>query len=170
MITCEQFERSFRTWKEGNLGSGEEEEMRRHAAACAFCASYDTETSRLKDLLIQVPLRDTSPGFDFQLQRRIREAVKGGGLRRKPQASLLPRWAAWGAGLATGVVVGLAILLPSGNLDNSGSQIAESDATPPAQTEQTLAAAPDTACDSSSVPDDPYRMDEHSQTVSSSDQ
>jgi len=166
MITCEQFEGSFRAWKEGGLGTGEEEEMRRHASACAFCASYDGDTARLKVLLNRISLRDVSPGFDLRLQRRIREAAGERLNKKRAPDKVLPRWAAWGAGLATGVVIGVALLMPSGSLDNSRSQLAENEVIPVEHSDQAVIAPADSASDSTTVPQDLYRMDEHSQTVS----
>jgi len=88
-MNCERFRAQWTEWREGMLESGNDE-MARHRDACAACARYDRQMSRLVGELGQLPLpeRDTVP-----VSAPIRHAPG-------------PRWLALAATLVFGIALG----------------------------------------------------------------
>ncbi len=167
MVSCEQFESNFEAWKSDKLSPELQTEMSRHASECPYCGALCGDTVRLRALLGSLPKLEPSPGFEFRLRNRLKERMTPETERRRGYRRI-PRWAALGAGLATGVVIGVVILAPSdketpglNGISPSAPAIALSEpGIMPA--EDTLAGPTDTA----SVPEPLFSPDRHSQAVS----
>ena len=178
MIHCEQFENRYEQWREGRVTAEQDEEMQRHLADCPYCRTVDSETIRLRKLLVSSPELEPSVGFDYRLRRRLEELSSPGKVRRR---SIIPRWAALGAGLATGLAVGFALLLPFMENDQEPAIVESADISVLA-TQQIVSDDPETvqyysdttefSADTMAYPDDQsqpestYNPDQHSQMVS----
>lgn len=161
MRSCNFFEENYEAWKKGFLGSVDEEEMRQHASQCNHCAAFGEETVKLRAALSALPEYQPSSAFDYQLRRKIREATSG--RTRKPVD--IPRWATIGAGVATGIVIAVAILFQfNPNKPASSPYLASqtTDAIVIAQVADTDTLADDTT----NVTEPSYDLNRHSQTVS----
>ena len=164
MASCEQFERNYQGWKSGRLSPELQAEMSRHILECPDCAALTEETGQLRALLGSLPKLEPTPGFEYQLQNRLRESPpsKATGSRA---SYLIPRWAALGAGLVTGVVVGVTILVTTDRQTGSPAPtepIAVAERTTEAPLEDTLSVPGDTTV----RPERLYSPDRHSQVVS----
>ncbi len=110
MINCEKFESQYQQWNNSELPPPSDREMRGHRAQCSYCRTVNDDTIDLRNVIGSLPKHEPSIRFDYQLRRRINEIENSTQPQRR--TSLLPRWAALGAGLATGLAVGIAVLLP----------------------------------------------------------
>ncbi len=166
MISCETFEDRYTAWKNGSLSRSEAETMEKHSGECSHCADFNGEIADLRAMLSDLPAYEPAPDFQFKLRQRIREATDATGTKRR--ASLVPRWAAWGAGLATGLAIGVAVLLPTQSLNNSDSQYAMEVNHDRMQAVNgvPVAALEDSISDTFHTQDTYFDLDRHSQTVS----
>ena len=176
MILCEHFESQYRKWRKGSLTPTQNDEMRVHQSHCSTCASITDDMTGVREMLADLPRREPRAGFELRLQYRI----KNGAATPAKEASgrSMPRWAALGAGLAFGLVVGLVTVVP---LSEKGSlpmaSIGRTSSTPAMKATvpgnvtamvsatDTMPAAPDTALRSASG----YDPDCFSHTVSGSE-
>lgn len=117
MINCEQFENNFLSWQDNKLEASQSDEMRNHYSSCQFCGDITSETIELRESLAGVSEQGLSAEFEVNLNRKINELVYGNKAQRRYNRAKLPRWAALGAGMATGLAIGVVILMPS----NQGS-------------------------------------------------
>jgi len=108
MIHCEQFESQFKKWRDGLLSPADSDDMRVHHMTCPYCVSYNEELVGLREQIAHLPGRVPRSGFELRLKNRLQNRA---GLSRQP-VSRVPRWAALGAGLALGVVIGLIAVIP----------------------------------------------------------
>jgi len=111
MNDCERFEKLYLDWKKGGLNNEEAELLTRHASVCGSCTSINEADMRLRGLLKNQAVYRPTNGFELRLERSIR-AVENNQkpVRLKKSAPLFPRWTALGAGLATGLAVGILVL------------------------------------------------------------
>ena len=110
MVSCNYFEDNYEAWKQGKLDANDENIMRLHASQCAHCLSFSDDVQRLRASISELPQLEPEPGFEFRLRKRIREASSSR-FRKHRKMALLPRWAAIGAGMATGIAIGYIVLL-----------------------------------------------------------
>jgi len=168
MISCERFENYFEAWQENRLNSEDGQAMHLHASQCAHCAKLELETVQLRGMLTGCLQYEPSPGFEFRLQRRISEEKNGELIQHSRKSAVLPRWAAMGAGLATGVAIGVAFLIPTDPGSSSSNQLAieTSGSTLKSNNQQLVATMVDSIKDTSDVNEDPYNINKHSRMVS----
>ncbi len=115
MIKCDFFEDNFTTWKAGKLAPDETEAMERHASTCPYCAKLCAETVRLRTNLASLPRIEPSSTFEFRLQRRLSDVRLKARTANSGKKALIPRWSVISAGLVTGVIVGVLLIVPSNN-------------------------------------------------------
>jgi len=108
MLTCEDFERHYLDFSAGRPISVSPDEIRQHRASCRYCARLTTGTAQLHTLLTGLPALEPRAGFELRLQHRI---ATQSDVVRAPQRAF-PRWAALGAGLATGLALAVFVILP----------------------------------------------------------
>ncbi len=164
MASCNFFEENYEAWKNGTLGTGDEEEMRHHASQCSFCAAFGEETAKLRAALSELPEFQPSSAFEFQLRRKIKEA----GSRATRKQVNMPRWAAIGAGMATGIAIAVAVLIQMNpNSPASSPYLANQPTRDISAPVIAQVADKDTlADDTSRVTEPSYDLSRHSQTVS----
>jgi len=119
MITCERFEKGFEAWQSGKLNPEEAELFRRHVIECAHCRAFTPAAYHLRELTVSLPQVEPSPGFTYRLSNRLNELSTRDVKTTRASGRLLPRWAALGAGLASGLAVGLIIILSPNSDDMS---------------------------------------------------
>lgn len=122
MSDCERFEGGYLAWKNGRLAEDEAAALARHAHSCPHCAGLQEGSLRLRELLKNQPAYEPTPGFEWRLERKIKAVIAGGTRERSVSWPLLPRWAALGAGLATGLAVGVILLTAPGLNDDQPKQ------------------------------------------------
>ncbi|NQT35189.1 hypothetical protein HQ587_08365 [bacterium] len=167
MITCERFEREFEAWKNDKLPSEEDEQFNKHVAECSHCSSFELSHFRLRDLTSSLPSVEPSASFEYRLNSRINELDDSGVRGYKRERKLLPRWAALGAGLATGIAVGLIIVLTPGTEDMTDPGNHQTASVAMHETvDGELEDSSDIDRDSIEIPESLYEIDRHSQTVS----
>lgn len=111
MIDCELFESRYKIWNSGTLSDEIGEQMVQHHTYCSHCQSLTSDLEDVRMILGSLRKHEPSPRFDYRLKNRIDEYEKK---RSQPASgrSIIPRWAAMGAGIATGLAIGLAVLIP----------------------------------------------------------
>ena len=161
MINCEQFEDNFLVWQNNNLEPSQSEEMKNHFSSCPFCADITTETIELRESISGISEGGPSADFEVNLNRRISELIYDNKSQRRLNKSKLPRWEALGAGMATGLAIGVIILLPSnqGNINNYA------DGNPVEEGPMMVVDTTNHTSDSSDIVNEPYRIDDHSKLV-----
>lgn len=172
MVNCESFESNFGAWQEGKLEEDLHTGMEHHASNCDHCAKFNGETHELRDLLRSSSVFEPTTGFDFRLQRRISEVVDGKAYSSRKNRTLIPRWAAMGAGLATGAAIGLALLLPSDQGNPGLSKMIAEAADPVSVSSNDQLIADTSMSENDSTDQDMYLLDldRMSQTVSTEQQ
>ncbi|MDP8239266.1 MAG: zf-HC2 domain-containing protein [Candidatus Hatepunaea meridiana] len=168
MITCDRFEDNYEAYQSGKLPPEQEDLLRRHVAECEHCQIFAQSTYRLRVITASLPRVEPSPNFRFQLDKKIRMLSGARSGKIHSNRSVIPRWAALGAGLATGLAVGLIILLTPestdfAELDTSPSNI---EVVKQEQLASELTDSTDAADDSLEVPEQSYNPDKYSQVVS----
>ncbi len=168
MITCERFEKDYNAWQSGRLTPEEEELFRRHVVDCPHCRAFTQGAYKLRELITSLPQVEPPPGFTYRLSNRISELsakdIRTAGTRH----GTIPRWTALGAGLASGLAVGLIIVLSPGKQDVSGTNNAFSNA-PLASSATSVVNVVDTtdkSDDSLETPEQLYNLDRRQQMVS----
>jgi len=111
MNDCESFESRYIDWKQGRLNSAEGETLARHAVNCRHCSSIGQGEMNISHLLRNQPVYRPRNGFELRLENSIK-AVENNGkpIRLVKEVSLIPRLTALGAGLASGLAVGIFVL------------------------------------------------------------
>lgn len=173
MINCEQFEDNFLNWKNNNLETSQSIEMRNHSASCKFCADITIDTIELRESIAGISAQEPSGDFEVNLNRRISEIVYENKAQKQLRRAKLPRWAALGAGMATGLAIGIIILIPA-NQNNQSKYMADSNSEEgPALVVDPVEDAPllviDTTIynsDSSKSVHEDYKLDDRSKLVS----
>lgn len=168
MITCEQFERDFKAYQSGDLPPELSRQLQEHVNRCSHCQAFGSTAYQLRELTASVRELKPSIQFQYRLRNRIRDLS---GEDTQPAGAgnrLIPRWAAFGAGLATALTVSLIILYTPGSEVTTAPDVSFSNA-PVAMSEEPPEPVDsvETAQDSTPVPEQPYNLDRHSQTVSS---
>jgi hypothetical protein len=163
MINCEQFEDNYLNWKNNNLEASQNDEMKIHFSSCQYCAEVTTETIEMRESIAGISEQGLSEDFEVNLNRRISELVYDNKSQKRFNRAKLPRWAALGAGMATGLAIGVMILMPS----NQGSM---KQLVGDIQVEELpLIMVVDTTThdiDTSKSVNEPYRLDDRSKMVS----
>ncbi|MBM3325664.1 MAG: hypothetical protein FJY65_01595 [Calditrichaeota bacterium] len=116
MLSCEHFEQNWTTWKAAKLAPVIADEMLAHSLECAHCRHYTAETDELRTLLEHSSLYQPSAEFAANLEQAILDIRRRDVARSMRAPGLFPRWAVLSAGLATGLAIGLMLLLP-GEID-----------------------------------------------------
>ena len=161
MIACEDFERHYLDFSLGRATPFTPEEMQRHRETCPYCASLTAETGRLRGLLGGALTLKPRTGFEMRLQQRLNNL----GNRAAPRQPAYPRWAALGAGLATGLALAVFVILPR----FTGQDSTPATAVSPGSYTQTAANIPDSLTneeDSTGDTSYQYDADAHSRMVS----
>ena len=167
MHTCDHFEKNYMAWKSGNSTPEETRLFEQHAGECENCRDFNEEIYLLRQQTASIPLAEPSIRFLHQLDNRIREAEETG-QKSKAHGRVIPRWAAMGAGLASGLAVGAILLLNPGSGDISET---ESGLAQVPEMEELIASPQESDSmlnlrDSLNVPEGHYNLNERSQTVS----
>ena len=102
MITCERFEKDYIAWQNGKLSPQDEELFHQHVSECPHCKAYTQAAFHLRELTMSLPVFEPSPAFKFRLNGRLNDISSTNQKPDRSGARLLPRWAAMGAGLASG--------------------------------------------------------------------
>lgn len=179
MLSCEQFERDYIIWKEGKAAPDIDGEMRLHVANCAYCAKYNINLSSIRNSLSRQPIFEPSPEFDTTLCNRIVGIRIHRAVRDLTPERKAPNWAALGAGLATGLAIGIIAILPRSANHLEITNTALIDTTPPGaplvaevipveQKEPSLDSVRMHVNDSVKVETPPYDAGRHSRVVSGS--
>ncbi len=120
MNDCENFESLYIDWKKGRLSGDEAEMLTRHATSCRHCTSIGSDEMNLSHLLRNQALYRPTNGFEMRLDNSIRSVENNGKpIRLVKKTSIAPRLTALGAGLATGLAVGIFVL--TAPMENSGN-------------------------------------------------
>jgi len=107
MRDCELFESRYIDWKSGRLKLEDGEALAQHQHNCPHCAALSEGDLRLRSLLAQQHAYRPKAGFEMRLDNAIKTVEAGGKPVRNRSVIPFPRMAALGAGLATGLAVGL---------------------------------------------------------------
>ncbi len=167
MINCELFESRYKNWKSGSLSDEMSKQMVEHQTGCSHCCSLTIDLDDVREILGSLRKHKPTPRFEYQLRNRIDEYEEK---RSQParDRSIIPRWAAVGAGIATGLAVGLALLLPLKQegidpINRPGEMAVASAQKPIAKDKDTMQVDSDSLAELQKG----YSADRHSQTVSS---
>ncbi len=112
MLDCDRFEEHYEAWKAGRLPDDQSEAMQRHATECRYCRLKGRETARLRSLLGSLQRLEPSPDFDYRLRRRIAQLEERSHPIAGRRAAPFLRWKVIGAGVVTGLVIGLFLFYP----------------------------------------------------------
>ena len=123
MYDCDKFEIRYMERQQGQLDSDEQAEFDQHLSTCDHCAALDLNTIQLVETMQSLPQMDPPVGFEFRLKRRIEEGTVAGQRDRSRRRGFKPSWAALGAGLATGMAVAIALIIPSKSVDNGSNPL-----------------------------------------------
>lgn len=170
MIECDFFEDHYKAWKNNELSEQDNHKMHSHESSCEMCASYG-DVAELKQLIAEFPMFAPEEGFEQRLQHRIDDIKFGRTTYRPPSRGFIPKWASISAGIATGVAIGFAFLIPMNQTDESGpSFVSQGNQSVLVQQEIKRDKAPaDTIVDSAETESNSqYDPDLHSRTVSTS--
>jgi len=136
--------------------------MEDHFSSCQYCVDISEETIDIREAVVGVPEIGPSADFEYKLNRRISDLIYGSKGSVAAHKGKLPRWAALGAGLATGLAIGAVLLLSTNQ--PSTEQIAENDG---------MGEDYEMVVDTTTLPDDtlntvnePYQLDNRSRMVS----
>ena len=110
MVDCENFERHFQLYRTGGLSQEDATAFAEHAHSCPHCAGLTQESGRLRALLSSFPDYQPRPGFEMRLNANLSGGARQHIFYTPARVPLLPRWAAVGTGLATGLAVGVILL------------------------------------------------------------
>jgi len=168
MITCERFEKDFESWRSGKLTPEDETLIRQHARECPHCQAFNQAAFRLRELTLSLPQREPSAAFKYRLSARLNDLALQPVKPLRAGGRLLPRWAALGAGVASGLALGLVLVLSTGpeNQSTPGLSIGTGQL---ASNEEMLIKDVDTSDvgnDSVKIPERSYDLETHSQVVS----
>lgn len=126
MSDCENFESKYHDWQQGRLSLDDAAALARHAAHCRHCSVFNPETAKISQLLRNQPVYRPKNGFEMRLERSIK-AVENheAPVRLIRKASFTPKLTALGAGLATGLAVGIfALTIPVNDSGNPPASVA----------------------------------------------
>ncbi len=111
MNDCESFESRYIDWKQGRLSNEDGDALARHARTCRHCALIGEGEMKLSTLLRNQTEYRPSNGFEWRLENSIKAAMNNGKpIRLAKDVSIMPRLTALGAGLATGLAIGIFVL------------------------------------------------------------
>ena len=170
MISCDWFEQNYGQWKDGRLGAEAVREMSAHSDSCPYCASHDRDVFKIRRLVSQAPTYNQPVGFELRLTKRLEEAEGAADSHssrvrdRGSETGFIPRWAALGAGLATGVFVGLVFLIP-GNRNENSQTVMTAESTVVTGVQQ-VTDSTNLAADTTLPADHSFDIDQHSRVVS----
>lgn len=113
MINCDFFEDNLNSWKAGKLPADQMKAMEQHSMTCPYCGKLSAETIKLRVHLATLPRNEPSSTFEFRLQRKLADIRNSKRTTKVNRKGLLPRWSVVGAGLVTGIAVGILLIFPS---------------------------------------------------------
>ncbi len=171
MINCELFEKISTAWHDGNLSPELEKQVQDHVNICEHCQAMDIGDAWVKDQLGSLDQVEPSPDFEIRLQERIDSLSSSRtGRRRWDNSRRFPRSVAFGAGLATAVAVGVALLLPQMYNSTETQQTASTGVKPEifvnAGSVHNALIDTSTLVDSTALPEMLFDPDQHSRVVS----
>jgi hypothetical protein len=169
MVACDRFERDYEAWRKGELTTEDGESFQKHFSSCTDCQLFAESFSTLRQRLAALPQQEPSVRFKYQLNRKIND-ISAGDYKGRSFANIFPRWAAVGAGIATGLTLGLVIIIL--NIDNgkTNTSMLADNANIESHEQFASNGMPDSTeqkSDTMNVPEGNYRLDKYSQAVSS---
>lgn len=167
MITCDFFEEKQIAWKAGELDRESSDLMENHVSICIHCKAFKSEVAELRKITTSLPDFQVPDGFEFRLQRKIDRLKAGKQISRSKSTNYFPKWAALGAGLATGAAIAITLLLPNDNLKKSNSQFASQPTGNNNSNSHFVSNEVDTLSDSTNAGTSGFHLDKFSQTVGS---
>jgi anti-sigma factor RsiW len=162
MVDCENFERHFQLYRTGGLSQEDAATFAEHAHSCPHCAGLTQEGGRLRALLSSLPDYQPRPGFEMRLNANLSVGARQRITYKPARVPLLPRWAAVGTGLATGLAVGVILLTTPHTTGNNRSAAPELAAASNIAEKDTINARKD----SIRTGETPYDLDGRSEMVS----
>ncbi|MCF7810124.1 zf-HC2 domain-containing protein [bacterium] len=169
MVTCERFEQDYEAWRKGELTTEESDVFQKHLDTCNNCQHFAESFSTLRQYLVAMPQQEPSVRFKYQLNRKIND-INTGDYKERSFVNVFPRWAAVGAGIATGFTLALVVIIL--NIDSGTNNTQMMADKPKAESHEQFASneIPDSTVqnsDTMNVPESNYRLDKYSQAVSS---
>ena len=162
MINCEQFEENFIAWKNESLEASQSNAMKQHFSTCQYCVDISVETIEIREAVVGVYGAGPSEEFKYNLKSRISDLLYRNKEITATHKAKLPHWAALGAGIATGLAIGIVLLMPS-KQENSSQYVANN------QLEKDTEMVVDTTtlpADSLDAVNETYQLDNRSRMVS----